>query len=66
MTVKREITKAARAYIGRIRNRDKKEYAIRYFNYLVGFSHEPEPANLSTMGAQAVRMQLHDIWNPKP
>ncbi len=62
---KREITKAARSYIDRIRNRDKREYAIRYFNYLAGFSHEPEVINLSTMGAQAVRMQLHDIWNPK-
>jgi hypothetical protein len=56
---------AAQGYIYRIRNTDKREYAIRYFNYLVGFTHEPEPANLSTMAAQAVRMTLYDICYPK-
>ncbi len=66
MTLTRKQQKdLANKYIYRIRNTDKREYAIRYFNYLVGFSHEPEPVNLSTMGAQAVRMQLHDICFPR-
>ena len=62
---RREQRIAAERYIYRMRNRDKREYALRYFNYLAGFSREPEPANLSVMAAQAVRMRLHDIVYPK-
>jgi hypothetical protein len=50
-------------YIRAIRNTDKREYAIRYLDYLRAYQPDPEPERmgLSTMAAQAVRMRLHEI-----
>lgn len=52
---------AARRYLAAIRNTDKREYGVRYFAYLRGAAHDPEPVNISTMAAQAVRMRLEEI-----
>lgn len=51
-------TKAAYRYIQKIRNEHKRFYAIKYWNFLVGFQSEPEPVGIGTMAAQAVRMRL--------
>jgi hypothetical protein len=52
-------------YALRIRNFDKREYAIQYLEYLRGHRDEPtEPRELSCMGAQAVRMNLFGIFHP--
>lgn len=61
---RRERKDAAWKYIRRIRNVDKREYAIRYFNYLVGFSPDPEPHGVSPMAARAIRMRLFAILEP--
>jgi hypothetical protein len=55
-------TRLAARYMERIRNDNKRFYAVKYWNFLVGFDHEPEPIGLGTMGAQAVRMTLDGIW----
>ncbi len=54
---------AAWRYIRAIRNTDKREYAVRYFDFLRGYGDEPEPMEfrLSYMGSQAARMRLHEI-----
>jgi len=59
-------TKAAARYMDKIRNDAKRFYAVKYWNFLVGFDHEPEPINLGTMAAQAVRMRLSEIWEMTP
>ena len=51
-------------YIRRIRNFDKREYAIRYLDELRGIGPAVEPRELSLMACQAVRLQLHAIWYP--
>ena len=56
---------AAWRYVLAIRNTDKREYGIRYLEHLFRNAPEPEPDGISTMAAQAVRMRLHDIWNPR-
>jgi len=53
---------AAHRYVRKIRNDAKREYAERYLRYRLGLAAEPEsPANLSVMGAQAVRISLAEI-----
>lgn len=47
-------------YIQAIRSVDKREYAIRYLDYLrAGRKNDPDPVGISTMAAQAVRMRLY-------
>jgi hypothetical protein len=50
-------------YIRAIRNDEKKKYALCYLDYLRGDQvNEPCHDNtLSYMGAQAVRMNLHEL-----
>ncbi len=48
-------------YIRAIRNTDKREYAVRYLDYLRAYGADPEPVNISYMAAQAVRMRLHQL-----
>jgi hypothetical protein len=52
-------------YIKAIHNKDKKLYAIAYYNYLHSNKtiNEPQYKNLSYMGAQAVRMNLNNLTN---
>ena len=49
----------AQAYISRIRNPTKRQYAIAFYGWLLGaLEHKPEPARLARMEAQSVRMTL--------
>lgn len=46
-------------YINRIRNGDRKRYAIAYFDYLRRKTNVyPDRGHLSVMASQAVRMQI--------
>ena len=52
---------SAQAYIRRIRNAAKRDYATRYWAWLSRAGpHPDEPEELSYMAAQAVRLQLHE------
>ncbi len=62
------------AYLRAIRNAAKHDYANQYANFLRAqepgghpeFASEPDrPADLSYMAAQAVRMNLRDLFNRK-
>lgn len=61
MTIEQDI--AVRRYIASIRSLAKKNYAARYADWIVcGSSGEEPPRDgLSYMGAQAVRVQLHEL-----
>lgn len=49
-------------YIKRIRNMQKREYAIQYLEYLRAYRRDdPEPDGISLMAAQGVRLQLHKL-----
>ena len=61
--MKRDIS----AYIRRIRNANKRAYALAYYSWLMRDpAHEeqdpPERGKLSYMAAQAVRMELVEMW----
>ena len=58
---------AAWRMIRRIRNPDKREYAIRYLEWLRGIGREPEERDMgvSCMAAQGVRMELYGIWHSR-
>ena len=52
-------------YIAHIRTPTKREYAKRYARYLRHGGKDPtDPADLSYMAAQAVRMRLHELIHP--
>ena len=59
---------AANRYVNLLRNKPKRVYGFAYLawlrNHAVG--HEPEHPGLSVMGAQAVRIRLHEILGPAP
>ncbi len=50
------------AYIRRLRNSRKKDYAVAYWAWVSGGKQGPEPGKgeLSFMGAQAVRIEIHE------
>ena len=53
-------------YIRMIRNRAKRDYALRYWSYLERDAKgiqvtEPSRGDLGYMAAQAVRFSLHDL-----
>ena len=50
-------------YLGRIRNKAKRDYGFRYFVWLSGrrIGAEPDRGALSFMGAQAVRIAIQEI-----
>ena len=49
-------------YVSKIRNKKKKEYALKYWKWLQKGEKGPEPEyDLTYMGAQAVRMNLMDL-----
>lgn len=50
-------------YIGKIRNKSKRQYALAYYNHLVSSGQEPEYKDfaISYMAAQAVRMNINDM-----
>ena len=56
-------------YLNLIRNADKRRYGFAYLawlrNHAVGVEPE-EPARLSYMGAQAVRLKLGEILGAEP
>ena len=58
----------ARAYVDSLRNRAKADYAHAFADFLLGYGQEPDSRTfeLSVMGAQAVRLALHDIIPPQP
>jgi hypothetical protein len=52
-------------YIKAIHNKNKKQYAIAYYNYLCSNKQpawEPEDKNLSYMAKQAVRMNITKLF----
>ena len=53
----------AKAYVKRIRNATKRQFAREYLEYLSGWRCEAplRPDNLSVMACQAVRLALHDL-----
>lgn len=53
----------ARKYVSSIKNAAKRKYAEQYLLYRMGnFEKEPDrPAELSYMGAQAVRLELNSL-----
>jgi len=53
----------AKSYIRKLRNANKKAYAVKYFKWCLGGQkgREPESSGLSVMGAQAVRLAIADI-----
>jgi hypothetical protein len=52
----------AQAFIHRIRNIHKRDYALDYLRWWTEGGREPErPDGLGYMGAQAVRMQIEAI-----
>lgn len=55
---------AGLAYVKRIRNQRKAQYAMNYLDYL-SFVNAPQPSShgLSMMAAQAVRMRLAEMVN---
>ena len=52
---------AVEAYVKRIKNENKKEYADQYLNYLKGKEGEPEEGELSFLEARAIRMRLQEL-----
>ena len=59
----REGERKAWRYVTGIRNPTKRAYAVAYLGCLWADSEIPLiPENLSYMAAQAVRMNLDDIW----
>lgn len=53
----------ANAYVLRIRNQRKREYAAAYLGYRAGLlGHSPQPPkDIAYMAAQGVRLQLDKI-----
>jgi len=52
----------ARAYVNRIKNSRKREYALDYLRWWTEGGREPKPPDgLGYMGAQAVRIQINAI-----
>jgi len=51
-------------YIKKIKNKDKKDYAQKYLKWKMSGEKgdSPDRGKLSVMGAQAVRMQLEDLF----
>jgi hypothetical protein len=64
MFPERKRAEAADKYMRRIRNSGKRDYARDYWAYLRGQRCEPErePYGIGAMAAQAVQMQLADIY----
>jgi len=58
----------ANRYLNLIRNKAKRDYGWRYLDWIrVGaVGMEPDKGKLSTMAAQAVRMQLHNLLGDTP
>ena len=57
-----EETDTIAKYVSRIKNKKKKEYALKYWKWLQKGEKGPEPEyDLTYMGAQAVRMNLMDL-----
>jgi len=59
----------ATTYCNKIKNVNKKEYAVRYLNYLItqgmglGIKGtEPRIVDLSQRAAQAIRMNLRELY----
>lgn len=52
----------ARLYVKRIRNAQKQRYATEYLSYLVKGGQAPANDGLSSMAAQAVRLQINAIF----
>lgn len=61
MTSQPIIPREAFRYIVRIRNEKKRNYAWAYARHLYAGEAEPHNHSLSYMGAQAVRLTLHEI-----
>lgn len=61
------MNKRVRSYVNRIRNKNKKSYARRYYAWLQSGESGPEPdeGNLSAMAAQGVRMSLAELTGNK-
>jgi len=54
-------------YISRIKNVPKKEYAKKYFDWILKgeIGRCPDKGSLSAMGAQAVEMNISDLMEGK-
>lgn len=62
MAIAKSTTEKTCDYMRRIRNKAKKHYAFAYWQYKLGHSIEPQqPADLSYMAAQAVRMNINEL-----
>ena len=55
------VRSVAQTYIRSIRNARKQEYARRYLAHLMDDAPKPEPEGITTVAAQAVRLNLLDI-----
>ena len=53
------------AYIRRIRNKHKRNYALTYYLYKRGRNPKPDIDNLSVMAQQAVRMNIDSLLEQK-
>lgn len=51
----------ALAYIAKLRNPSKRDYARRFYMYLLGGKEPTDTTGLSIMARQAVRMNLEAI-----
>ena len=66
------VTDSMRQYISKIRNPEKKDYALRYAIWLMRSKDDrqvivaPVPFQLGAMAAQAVRMRLNAIAEGQP
>ena len=62
------LLQAAYRYLNLMRNVDKRRYGFRYLVWLRegAVGQEPDRGRLSVMGAQAVRMGLHEILGHDP
>ena len=62
------LRQAAYRYLNLMRNADKRRYGFAYLTWLQGGATgmEPDRGRLSVMGAQAVRMGLHEILGDDP
>ena len=54
--------KRIKAYVSRLRNKAKRVYAVRYWDWLNGYESQEPTYDLTYMGAQAVRMSLWAIY----